>query len=96
MEQLIRVNFGDRTEGEVEALVRDAMESHPAGKGVSELDRARLEARKWSARIDIAREAYAEALSECRRLGLSNVEIARTVGKSEAAIRMHLKRRNRT
>lgn len=72
-----------------------AVEHHPAGKAVSERERALLEAKKWSSRVQIAREAYAEALAECRRAGLSNVAIARAVNKSEAAIRMHFGRRSK-
>jgi len=73
--------------------VEESVDRHPAGKAVPKSRQALLNARKWATRMDIARDAYAEALKECRRLGVSNVEIARAVGKSEAAVRMHFRRR---
>lgn len=88
MSRVIDVDFG-RDDAQT------AVESHPAGKGVSDRDRALLDAQKWSARIDIAREAYAEALDRCREHGVGNTVIARAVGKSEAAIRMHFDRRKK-
>ena len=73
--------------------IEEAVGHHPAGKGVSEERRALLEAAKWSNRMSIARDAYGNALDRCRDLGLSNVAIARAVGKSEAAVRMHFARK---
>lgn len=90
MSQIIHVHFGPDSEG-----VEGAVSHHPAGKGVSAQQRSLLEVQKWSNRIDIAREGYAAALDACRELGLSNSAIARSVGKSEAAIRMHFERRKR-
>jgi hypothetical protein len=75
--------------------ISTAIENHPAGKGVSERDAALLEAEKWSNRVDIAREAYGEALAKCKELGIPNVRIARAVGKTEAAVRMYLKRKRK-
>lgn len=85
---VIPMEFGAKS------AIEEAVDRHPVGKAVPSSRRALLDARKWAARIDIAREGYAEALAECRRLGVSNVEIARMVGKSEAAIRLHFKRRD--
>lgn len=76
-----------------ENSLEESVENHPGGKGVPTQRRALLDAQKWSARIEIARDGYAEALAQCRELGLGNAEIARAVGKSETAIRMHFKRR---
>ena len=75
--------------------ISTAIENHPAGKGVSEREKALMEAEKWANRIDIAREAYGEALVRCHDLGLSNVRIARAIGKTEAAVRMYLKRKRK-
>lgn len=80
---------------EEEDSIETAIENHPAGKGVSEREKALLDAQKWANRIDIAREAYGDALVRCSDLGLSNVRIARAVGKTEAAVRMYLKRKRK-
>lgn len=73
--------------------VEEAIENHPAGKGVTPEQRALLEAAKWSNRVTIARRAYADALDRCRELGIPNTVIAHAVGKTEAAVRMHILRR---
>lgn len=76
-----------------EHLMDLSIQHHPAGSGVSEERRALLEAEKWSNRIEIAREAYGDALVCCKELGLTNATIAHAVGKSEAAVRMYVKRK---
>lgn len=58
-------------------------------------ERALRDAEVWSNRIDLAREAYGTAVDRCAELGLSQTVIARRVGKTEAAIRMLLKRRKK-
>lgn len=55
---------------------------------------ALLDAEVWSSRIELAKSAYGSAVDRCLALGLTPTEIARAVGKTEAAIRMHRDRRN--
>lgn len=73
--------------------LEESVENHPVGKRVPAQHRALLDAKKWATRIEIAREGYALSLAECRELGLTNTAIARAVGKSETAVRMHFRRR---
>lgn len=87
-DEVIYADFGG---DEIETCV----ENHPAGKGVSERDRALLDAAKWSNRIDVARMGYGQALHRCRALGLSDRVIAEAVGKTPAAIRMHFGRKKK-
>ena len=93
----MEVAFGSADDDKTafEKALEAATKSHPSGKAVSEVDRALLEAEKWAKRIDIAREAYGESLARCKELELSNVRIARAVGKTEAAVRMYLKRKRK-
>lgn len=49
----------------------------------------------WSNRIELSRASYGAALDRCEELGISPTTIARRVGKSEAAIRLHLRRRKK-
>lgn len=56
-------------------------------------ENALCDAAIWSQRIDLAREAYDASVEQCARLGVSKADIAWRVGKTEAAIRMHLKRK---
>lgn len=73
--------------GEVVALVSD--------ERLKERERALQDAEVWSGRIDLAKSAYEAAVDRCLELGLGPTLIARRVGKTEAAIRMHRDRRKK-
>lgn len=77
------------------AELSEAMEDHPAGKALSDGEKALLEVAKWSVRIEVANQEYDRCLKRCRELNLSNTVIARAIGKSEAAVRMRLGRKGK-
>lgn len=89
MSHLKLVTESEELVAEIEASVR----SHPAGKGLPDREWALRDVEVWANRLDVAREAYAEAVLECEELGIPRHEIAARAGRSESAIRMFLKRK---
>ena len=57
------------------------------------VEKVRQKLRAAATGLNEARASYEGALFEARRAGLSNCEIARQVGRTEAAVRMYLGRR---
>lgn len=61
--------------------------------GVDSQERVLRDLRKRAEAMRAAREAYERALYAAREAQIPNTEIARTVGISEAGVRMFFKRR---
>lgn len=91
------VAVGDDNWGKLLAFpdpVDESMRHHPSYRGPARTDEEVLtDVEMWNSRIIIAREGYLAAVREAHRKHIPHSVIAARVGKSEAAIRMLLRRR---